>query len=302
MPSSLDNVTAAFDRTNLVALGECHWAREDADFRLQLIRTPAFAEKVNDIVIEFGNPLYQAALDRFMNGEDVPPAELRNVWRNTTQPGAWDSPVYEEFIVAVRSVNANRPPGRRLRLLAADYPIDWSESEPAQRINLDARDQSAAAVIAREVLAKDRKALVLFGSAHLYRNRPGTIVELLKHDSRARWFIVVPVEGPDLPPAFSAIEGSAHQPALLALAGDPLGDIAAAEVLERGTKRIKVVDGKRVSIPVFETGIKLRELADACLYFGNSPPNFVEPSKALYAGTEYGREIERRRKIILARY
>ncbi len=33
-------------------------ALEDSQFRLRLIRDPEFSRKVNDIVIEFGNPLY----------------------------------------------------------------------------------------------------------------------------------------------------------------------------------------------------------------------------------------------------
>lgn len=53
---------AAFDSVNLVALGERHWAREDSQFRFALVRNPAFAQKVNDIVVEFANPLYQAVL------------------------------------------------------------------------------------------------------------------------------------------------------------------------------------------------------------------------------------------------
>ncbi len=74
-----ESVIAAFDRANLVALGERHWAREDSQFRLELIQNPAFAQKVNDIVVEFGNPLYQAILDRFVDGERVAAAELQHV-------------------------------------------------------------------------------------------------------------------------------------------------------------------------------------------------------------------------------
>lgn len=57
-----ESVLAAFDSVNLVALGERHWAREDSQFRFALVRNPAFAQKVNDIVVEFANPLYQAVL------------------------------------------------------------------------------------------------------------------------------------------------------------------------------------------------------------------------------------------------
>jgi hypothetical protein len=162
----------AFGRVNLVALGERHWSRQHSEFRKALVRDPEFARKVNDIVIEFANPRYQATLDRFIDGEEIPPVELHKVWQETTQPGAWDSPVYEEFLHAVRTENARLPRGRRLRVLAADYPIDWStitgpDDLPDDLTHPGGRDRSAAAIVRREVLGRGRKALVLFGSLHL---------------------------------------------------------------------------------------------------------------------------------------
>jgi uncharacterized iron-regulated protein len=99
-------VIAAFNSANLVALGERHWAREDSEFRLKLIRDPPFAQTVTDIVIEFANPLYQDLLDRYVNGGVAPSTDLRKIWQDTTQPGAWDSPVYQAFLHAAREINA----------------------------------------------------------------------------------------------------------------------------------------------------------------------------------------------------
>jgi hypothetical protein len=83
------------------------------------------------------------------------------------------------------------------------------------------------------------------------------------------------------------------------------GGLQAAEVLERGTRRIKVVDGKPVFvdgkpvfIPVFEGDIKVAELADACIFFGAAPPEFVQPPDGLYDHSEYGAEVRRRRNIL----
>ena len=53
----------AFKIANRVALGDRHWAREDSEFRLKLIRNPAFLQTVTDIVVKFANPLYQDFLD-----------------------------------------------------------------------------------------------------------------------------------------------------------------------------------------------------------------------------------------------
>jgi hypothetical protein len=207
-------IIAAFDRVNLVALGERRGALEDSQFRLRLIRSPTFSQKVNDIVIEFGNPIYQPALDRFVDGEDVPYEELSKVWRNTTQrtSGVWNSPIYEELIAAVRAVNAGLQSGRRLRIVAADYPMDFGAGTQGVRIN---RDASAVNVIQREVLDKSRKALVLFGTRHLFRNDPERLVNMLKEDSRAKWLVVGPISGPGLPPAITAHSATPNKPALL---------------------------------------------------------------------------------------
>ena len=117
-----------------------------------------------------------------------------------------------------------------------------------------------------------------------------------------RRHIVVPIGGSDLPSSISAVEATADAPVLLPM-NSTLGDVEAADVLERGTKRLQVVngkpvfiDGKPVFISVFDAGVKLRVLADACLYFGNAHPIFVEPPAALYEGTKYGTEVQRRRR------
>lgn len=68
------SVIDAFKSANLVALGARHWAREDSEFRLKLIRNPAFAQTVTDVVVEFANPLYQDLPPEFVQ----PPPALYN--------------------------------------------------------------------------------------------------------------------------------------------------------------------------------------------------------------------------------
>ena len=107
-------LVSAFDHADIVALGDDHWRKLDSDLRIHLVRDPRFAKKVHLIVVEFGSTAQQATLDRYIQGDDVPLAELQQVWKTTTQTnGVWDSPVYADFLAAVREVNKKLPAGAR---------------------------------------------------------------------------------------------------------------------------------------------------------------------------------------------
>jgi hypothetical protein len=143
-----------------VALSEGpHNNQKGHEFRLALVRDPRFGRLVNDVVVEFGNSRYQAVMDRFTEGADVPYRELRQVWENTTIPGTlWDSPIYYEFFAAIRDVN--RATGSHTRVVLGDPPIDWASIRSAGQINAyyPQRSSNAATVVQREVLEKNRRA------------------------------------------------------------------------------------------------------------------------------------------------
>jgi hypothetical protein len=160
-----------------VALGEGdHNNEPGAEFRLRLLRDPRFPSVVNVVVVECGNALYQDVMDRFVAGEEVPYDTLKQVWQNTTQPSdVWDHVCYEEFFRAVRALNRSVPPERRLRVLLGDPPIDWSKIHNAKewrdfgRSSHGSRDGFPAELIQREVLARGRQALVVYGDMHFLR-------------------------------------------------------------------------------------------------------------------------------------
>src|SRR6185503_11122203 len=123
-------IIAIFERFPLVGIADLHGLQQNHDFIANLVRDPDFPNKVNDIVVEFGNAKYQDVIDRYTNGDDVPIAELRQVWRNTIGAGnnpSTDAPIYPRFFATVREVNRKLPPPRRLRVLLGDPPIDWSK-------------------------------------------------------------------------------------------------------------------------------------------------------------------------------
>ncbi len=168
----VDGIIAAFESHSVVALGEGDHNNEQGHaLRLQLIRDPRFARVANDILVEFGNPLYQEVMDRYIRDEDVPPDTLRHAWQDTTQAHeVWDVPIYEEFFRAVREVNAKLPKKRKLRVLLGDTPIDWNQVHTRDELRKIVRsDKNAVGIIEREVLTKGRRVLVVYGDMHLVR-------------------------------------------------------------------------------------------------------------------------------------
>jgi hypothetical protein len=166
-------IVEAFRSHDIVALDEGNHGNEQGHaFRLALIRDQRFNRAVNDIVVEFGSARYQNVMDRFTAGEDVPYNVLRQVWENITQPhGPADRPIYEEFFRAVRAVNASLPGERRIRVLLGEPPINWDTVHTNDEFMRwgSQRDEHAVEVIQREVLAKGRHALVIYGGLHLLR-------------------------------------------------------------------------------------------------------------------------------------
>jgi hypothetical protein len=180
---AIAGIVDAFRSHRIVALGEgLHGNNQAHAFRLALIRDPRFTAVVNDLVVEFGSARYQPLMDAFTGGAEVPYAELRKVWQDTTNPSPiWDTPIYEEFFRAVRDVNMSLPAERKLRVLLGEPPIDWNAvrtGDDVQRWS-GRRATHVADLIEREVLAKNRRAIAIYGDAHFRRyskfvGNPGT--------------------------------------------------------------------------------------------------------------------------------
>ena len=182
IPAILD----LFKSHQVVGLGEGpHGNVEGHAFRLKLIRDPRFPVVVNDILVESGTARYQDLMDRYIRGEHVPRQELRRAWEDTTNPGTnWDKPMYEEFFTAVRTVNATLPKEKKLRVLLGDPPIAWEfvrNRSDLRRWNMQ-RDAHAFAVVKRDSLSKNRKALVIYGDGHFQGRgfKPNSLTNLIE--------------------------------------------------------------------------------------------------------------------------
>jgi hypothetical protein len=129
MPA-LEGVLELIHANRLVGRGEMHRSVTEHEFIRELVSHREFA--AGCLVIEFGNALYQELLDAYIGGEEVPPAEIRQVSLNTTQSAhqqrgdPWDAVIYAELLATIRGLNRA---GRCLRVLAGDPPVDWSNVE-----------------------------------------------------------------------------------------------------------------------------------------------------------------------------
>jgi Haem-binding uptake, Tiki superfamily, ChaN len=276
----------AFRSYNVVALDEGNHGNEQGHaLRLALIRHPRFAEAVNDIVVEFGNSRYQDVMDRFTRGEEVPHAQLRDVWQNTTQNWTWDSPIYEELFRAVRTRNAKLPRDRQIRVLLGDPPIDWDEVRtPSDHFAwLEQRDRVTAAIVNREVLAKGRKALLIFGALHLQRRhisanyeeleQADTIVTRIARNDQAKVFSIATHMSGEL----DALQPGASKwpvPSMALVRGTILGATDFARYFPSEMPRFAIRDGKPTPLPRdLWRMLPMEEQFDAVLYLG--PPSSI---------------------------
>jgi hypothetical protein len=219
----------AFRDHPVVALGEgTHGNTGGHALRLALIRHPRFAATVNDIVVESGSARDQASIDAFVRGDSVPETVVRDALENSAMAApVWDRPMFAEFFRAVRDLNAGLPPERRLRVLLGDPPIDWATVKtPADyRPWVMQRDSHPAALIQREVLARGRKALVVYGDGHFQARseRPGRSLVGSLETSGVRVFTITSTYA-DLT-KFQPNIASWQLPALTLVKGTPLGAI-----------------------------------------------------------------------------
>jgi hypothetical protein len=272
---------SAFEQFDILALGEAHGRKLDSDLRIALVRHPDFAKKVRSIVVEFGSTTEQSTLDRYIRGENVSRAQLEQVWKTTTQgaSGVWDSPVYAEFLAAVRDVNSRLPADARIRVLGGDPGPGDNRS----------RETAAVSVLKEQVLQKHGKALVIYGAAHFYRTMPEDylsslgedigMARKLEIDFPGRTFVVIPVGRLDRPRAVTADIDPDFQkfdralktqvrPVLVSLQRLPFRDFTAEEFLGRTLTNCRSPAGCR---SVFKgSTLTLGQMADGCVYVGGT--------------------------------
>jgi hypothetical protein len=154
---AIDPVTGIIDALKthqIVALGDVHGNVQLQELRLKLIRDPRFPAAVNDIVVEGGNPKHQDVMDKYVNGGDASHEDLARAWSETAF-GTSTCATCETFYQTIRDVNAKLPGSQRIRVVLGE-PTPLTMTAEAE-------------LIRREVIAKGRNALLIYGEMHFVR-------------------------------------------------------------------------------------------------------------------------------------
>jgi len=291
-------VLQAFETHDIVMLGEIHNNKQEYEWLQSLVANPEFADRVDDIVMELGNSLYQKSVDRYIAGEAVSLEEVQRAWRNTLGLGS-PPPIYGDLYKTVRETNMRRHGKHQMRVLCGDPYIDWNKVRTKNDIGpfMGHRDQWYAQVVRDQVLTKHHRAFLIAGSNHFMRGRgrrnrhdrwdnPGYIEPELRR-AGAKTFVILAgtnaVKGyDDLDHRFD----SWPAPSIALLNGNGVGELSAIPVSTGGTGEI-------------QPPVKLKDAADALLYLGPRDSLIsVEAVREEVDGTAYGRELLRRMTLL----
>ena len=298
-----------FDQSDLVGLGELHGSQADQNLRFQLIHSKAFVRKVHIIAVEGLNGLYQEDLDRYIRGEDAPPAQVQKVWRDSTDifVGPVILTVYQQFLAEVRSVNRGLPDKLKLRVIAADPPLDWGKIQSLAEFRsiLGKRVDFAVEVIEREAIRKRQKALLVFADSWFTRNKQhmtrnglapwtDTIGARLDQDFPGRLYVIAPIRSGEFPESakLEGFIGTPPSPVLLRLHETVFGSLDANEFLPANSGAL--LGAPPPQVHTYRDGTTLGEVADAVIYRGKIADAVARPDPSYLADAAYQAELKRR--------
>jgi hypothetical protein len=284
-------INQAFETHQLVLLGGPDGSVQQEQLVRTLLLSPQFSEAVSNITNPC-NSLYQPLVDRYLAGENISVEQLQPVWRNSLAIGPVADERAEEWFTTVREVNQHLFVGRhKLRVVCTDGPVSWENVH--SRADLDpfvpTRDQVFISIVKKEILAKHQKALLCMGSLHFRRTdgKPSLIEQSLQ-EAGATTYVVL--SGSNVVGSYEDRDPRFLQwkwPWMLPVQGTWLAQLPAKPLLLGGNASHAHVDGA------------LAGTADAFLFLG-PPDELTEyvPKRSALEGTPYGRETERRLRII----
>ena len=277
-----------FDTHSIVQLGELHRSLQIHSFIQQMLHDPRFICRADDVVVEFGNSRLQKLADVYASGGALDEAQVASMYRETSVPLTWNTPVYRAVYDTVRDINRGHLCSHPIRLVLADAPLDWSKVRTAKDLEPFAdRDAAMADTVEREVIAKHRRAFLITGEFHAEKKTQDAAdglrtAQIIERRHPGALFSIVTVPSPaaaaalrmGFAPSFKPVRGSDIEHASFAM-----------------TK-----EGWTASPPRPRGGFTVGEVTDGILYVGGNSSLF--PSPEIYLDQAYAKELRRRAAIV----
>ncbi|HEY3638993.1 MAG TPA: hypothetical protein VGK90_12665 [Rhizomicrobium sp.] len=287
--TAISGIAKQFDTHSIIQLGELHRSLQIHTFIQRMLRDPRFICRADDVVVEFGNSRLQKLADIYAAGGTLSEAQTVSMWRETSVPLTWNTPVYRAIYETIRDINRAHLCAHPLRIVLGDAPLDWSKVHTSKELLPFAdRDTAMANTVEREVMAKHHRAFLITGEYHAEKRtndeadglRTAQIIER-RHPHALFSIVTVPVPAAaallhmDTAPSFKPVQGS---------------DIA--------NKPFELTSSNwspdQSHSPA--NGLRIGDVVDGLLYVGGESSLF--PSPEIYLDPIYAKELRRRAAII----
>jgi len=283
---AISAIARQFDSHSVIQFGELHRSLQIHSFIQQMLRDPRFVCRVDDVVVEFGNSRLQKLADIYTSGGTLREQQIASMYRETSVPLTWNTPVYRAVYDTVRDINREHLCRHPVRLVLADAPLDWSKVKIAKDLEpfVD-RDTAMADTVEREVMAKHRHAFLITGEFHAEKKtideadglRTAQIIEK-RHPGSLFSFVTVPA------PAAAAALHMGPAPSFKTAHGSEVEHASFAMTKENWTTHDKA------------GGLPIGDVVDGLLYVGGNASLF--PSPEIYLDRAYASELRRRAAVV----
>ncbi|MCB1051243.1 MAG: hypothetical protein H6510_07355 [Acidobacteria bacterium] len=284
----------------LVTLGEIHQLEAQFGFLRLLLLDPEIQKSLNDVAVSFANSRYQATLDRYvLQGEDVSEPELKRVWSDHSESptGPFDSPIYADFVHFLRELNQSKGQNERIRLVAADLPIEWANVQDREAYRaLGSRSSFMGQRVVSEILARKRRGLFIVGGAHLAKVGVSPSGQPMEN----AYAIVNSAFPGQILSVNAVISFGPKDPVVLPqLKGVPVGSVAVLSQHFLGELPAPMlIRADQAASETAQKGFKRKDLYDAYLWLGMpDQAHYILPPPETYADETLWQELNRRSRI-----
>ena len=127
--------------------------------------------------------------DKYIAGEAVSYEEVKKAWTTTVAAGGPHevSVMYGQFYEAVREVNQTLHDDKKIKVWLGDPPADPNSSMDYSYLTSPDRDAFFAETVLREILDRDKKALLIIGAGHFMSGGMSATVSELENSEPGQY-------------------------------------------------------------------------------------------------------------------